>query len=107
MILQPTANSRISMRQLIMPSSGFSTLLTTRHYKKPAYFQRAIGSDICEKTCGDLLRLLLNQRSCVASRHEGSNSIGALKSFSQGFSFVSEVIAKVHLSNNSPCYLVY
>jgi hypothetical protein len=32
-----------------MPSSGFSSLLTTRHYKKPAYFQIAIGSDICEK----------------------------------------------------------
>src|SRR5215470_7088720 len=69
MILQPTANSRISMRQLIMPSSGFSTLLTTRHYKKPAYFQRAIGSVICEKTCGDLLR------SAILGIKEGSLSV--------------------------------
>src|SRR5262249_34419367 len=38
-----------------MPSNGFSGLLTTRHYKKPEYFQRAIGSNIFEKIFGYLL----------------------------------------------------
>src|SRR5215813_12339095 len=57
-----------------MPSNGFSDLLTTRHYKKPAYFQRAIGSNIFEKIFGYLL-------SDANSFQSATDQIRALSSF--------------------------
>ncbi len=57
MTSRPTVNSRASIKRSITPSSGFSSLVAVRHYKKPGYFQRTIGSNICEKTSGDLLSI--------------------------------------------------